>query len=57
MKRQRTPIISPRNMIHSTPIKYIKAKKVVDPEKNFIQKNKSNISLTKYETLPLTKKI
>jgi hypothetical protein len=45
MKRERTPIISPRLLEHQTPQKYITAKRIAGPEKNFIKANKSNISL------------
>jgi hypothetical protein len=57
MQRGRTPITSPRPLDYQTPLKYINSKRVADPEKNFIKSNKSNISKSKYETLPLNKKI
>ena len=57
MIRGRTPITSPRPLEYTqTPMKYINAKRVAGPEKNFIKANKSNLT-SKYETLPLVKKI
>ena len=49
--------ISPRH-IDATPYKSVPANRLVTPQKNFIEKNKSILNLkTKYETLPLEKKI
>ena len=57
MKRGKTPIVSPRVYNLHTPQKLVAVKKIPNPEKNFIRANKSNVSLTKHEAMPLNAKI